>query len=323
MRVAVTGSNGLVGAALAGALHRSGHTVVHVVRRPSPAAVPAASGGVTPGAVGAPAAAREEASWDPVAGTIDASALRNLDAVLHLAGAPISLRWTRERKALMRHSRVKGTELIARALAGLDARPRVLVCASAYGYYGDRGDELLTEDSPPGRGFLAELATQWEAAAQPARDAGVRVVHARFGVVLAPDADALRQIKKVFQTGLGGRLGSGNQWWPWIAIEDAVAALRFVLERETVSGPLNVVSPGMVTNAGLARTLGKVLTRPSFVSAPGWALRCVFGEAAPEMLLASQRVVPAKLQQAGFQWALPDLEPALRLYLRRHTRDDG
>jgi uncharacterized protein (TIGR01777 family) len=240
---------------------------------------------------------------------------------VHLAGAPLGLRWSPARKALMRDSRVNGTGLIARTVAALDPRPRVLVCASAYGYYGDRGDELLTEDSPPGRGFLADMATQWEAAAQPAREAGVRVVHARFGVALAPDGGALMQMKRVFKTGLGGRLGTGKQWWPWIAIEDAVAALRFVLERDAISGPVNVVSPRKVTNAEFARTLASVLKRPSFLSAPDWALRSVFGEAAREMLLASQRVVPAKLQNAGFRWLLPDLELVLRRYLRHRPED--
>jgi uncharacterized protein (TIGR01777 family) len=223
----------------------------------------------------------------------------------------------------MRDSRVKGTGLIARTLAGLDPRPRVLVCASAYGYYGDRGDELLTEDSPPGRGFLADMAMQWEAAAQPAREAGVRVVHTRFGIVLAPNGGALPQMQRVFRTGLAGSLGTGKQWWPWIAIEDADAALRFALERETVSGPVNVVSPRMVTNKEFARTLAKVVKRPSFLGAPEWAVRLMFGEAAGEMLLASQRIVPAKLQQAGFQWMLPDLELALRRQLRHRSGDEG
>jgi uncharacterized protein (TIGR01777 family) len=164
---------------------------------------------------------------------------------------------------------------------------------------------------------------QWEAAAQPAREAGVRVVHTRFGIVLAPNGGALPQMQRVFRTGLAGSLGTGKQWWPWIAIEDAVAALRFVLERETVSGPVNVVSPRMVTNKEFARTLAKVVKRPSFLGAPEWAVRLMFGEAAGEMLLASQRVVPAKLQNAGFQWLLPDLELALRRQLRHRSGDEG
>ena len=326
VRVAVTGSTGLVGSALAGALGGAGHQVIHLVRRPVELAVSAgpsptpspdgrglpASAGAAPGAARTSPSAREEVSWNPDAGTIDALALRGIDAVIHLAGARIGLRWTPEQKALMRNSRVRGTSLIARTVAELDPKPKVLICASAYGYYGDRGDEILTEDSPPGSGFLADVCQEWEAAAQPARDAGVRVVHTRFGIVLAPNGGALTQMKRVFRSGLGGRLGKGKQWWPWIAIEDAVAALCFVLERETVRGPVNVVSPRVVTNAEFARTLAKVLSRPAIFPAPSWAVSMLLGEAGREMLLASQRIVPAQLQKAGFQWLLPDLEIALR-----------
>ncbi len=311
MRIAVTGSHGLVGFQLVGALTGAGHSVIRITRKASAtsagaAATPARSAPTTAG----------EALWDPDAGTIDALALRGVDAVVHLAGARIGLRWTPEQKALIRNSRVRGTSLIARTVAELDPKPKALICASAYGYYGDRGDEILTEDSPPGSGFLADVCRQWEAAAQPARDAGMRVVHTRFGLVLSPSGGALGAMKRLFRTGLGGRVGTGKQWWPWIAVEDAVSALRFAVEQNALTGPVNLVSPNMVTNAEFTRTLSKVLSRPAVFSAPPWAVSMLLAEAGREMLLASQRIAPAKLQRAGFQWLLPDLEVALRRQLR-------
>ncbi len=297
MKVAITGASGLVGSALIGALAGSGHSAVRLVRgRP---------GHLTAG----------EVSWDPDAGTLDSVALRGVDAVVHLAGERISGRWSSERKVRIKESRVRGTRLIAQTVAGLDPRPRVLVCASAMGYYGDRGDEELSEASPRGAGFLADVAVAWEEAAAPARAAGVRVVHARFGLVLSAHGGALAGMRLPFRTGLGGKLGSGRQWWPWVAVEDAARALVYVLENDAISGPVNVVSPDAVTNARFTRTLGRVLSRPAVLTVPAWAVKLVFGESGRELLLASQRMAPAKLEQAGFRWLYPDLEAALRRHL--------
>ena len=303
MRIAVTGSSGLAGSALLSALAGSGHRVIKLVRR---------------GGTG-----KDQVLWDPEAWTIDAVALRGIEAFVHLAGEPINGRWTPERKTRIRESRVRGTRLIARTVAGLDPRPRVLVCASAMGYYGDRADEALTEESPPGRGFLADVAVQWEAAAQSARDAGVRVVSARFGLIMAPKGGALGPLKRVFQTGLGGKTGTGRQWWPWIAVEDAAAAIRFVIEHDEISGPVNVVSPRMTTNAEFARTLARVVSRPAVLTVPAWAVKLLLGESGKELLLYSQRMAPRKLQDAGFQWLLPDLEAALRRQLRPRPSEEG
>jgi uncharacterized protein len=305
MKVAITGASGLVGSALTGALAAAGHRVIKVVRAPK-----GRGSGL-------------EVHWDPDAGTIDAIALRGADAVVHLAGYSISKRWTPEVKALIRESRIKGTGLIARTVAGLDPKPRVLVCASACGIYGDRGKEMLNEESAPGKGFLADVAVQWEAAAQPARDAGVRVVNTRFGIILAPDGGALKAMRMPFQTGLGAKFGSGRQWWPWVAIEDVVGAIRLAVEGDALSGPVNVVSPQPVTNAEFTKAMGRALSRPACLSVPKWAVKPLLGEGAIETLLYSQLVAPVKLQQAGFVWQFPELQAALRHELRhRSTNND-
>jgi uncharacterized protein (TIGR01777 family) len=319
LRIAVTGSSGLIGSHLLGTLTAAGHRVVRITRQASSTSGSALSAL----SVQARRDRVEQVLWDPAVGTIDSIALRGVDAIIHLAGEPIGLRWSLEKKARIRDSRVLGTALIVRAVSGLDPKPKVLVCASASGYYGDRGDETLTEDSPSGPGFLANVCQQWEQAAQPASDAGVRVVHSRFGFVLSRDRGVLGLMKWIFQSGLGGRFGSGSQWWPWIAIEDATGVLKFAVEQETLSGPVNAVSPMMVTNAEFTRTMAKVVARPAVLTAPAWALTLAFGEAAREVLLASQRMVPAKLQKAGFQWLLPDLELALRRQLKYRPEENN
>jgi len=301
LKVAITGASGLIGSALTGTLAAAGHRVIKV------------------GRAGKGRAGDSEVRWDPDSGTVDAVALRGIDAVVHLAGYPISKRWTPEVKALIRESRVKGTDLIARTLAALDPRPRVLVCASACGIYGDRGEEVLTEDSAPGKGFLADVAVQWEAAAQPARDAGIRVVHARSGLVLAPDGGVLKAVRAPFQTGLGAKFGSGRQRLPWVAIEDVVGSIRFALESEALRGPVNVAAQQSVTNAEFTKALGRALSRPACLTVPKWAVKPLLGEGVVETLLYSQSVVPVKLRQAGYTWQFPELQAALRHELRHRS----
>ncbi len=298
MRIAITGADGFIGRPLAARLAAAGHEVLKLVRR-----APRAPG---------------EAAWDPAAGTIDRAALAGVDGVVHLAGASIAGgRWTAARRALLRDSRTGPTRLLAETLAALQPRPRVLVSASATGFYGDRGEEWLDESSAAGTGFLAETARAWEAAAAPATRAGIRVAHPRTGLVLAPHGGALAAMLPVFRLGLGGPLGAGRQWWSWIALEDAVAALVHALEREDVRGPFNVVAPAPVRCAAFARALGAALRRPALLPAPAFALRLVLGAGqADELLLAGQRVRPAALERTGFSFARPELGPALARMLR-------
>ncbi len=298
-RVAVTGSTGLIGTALVRALRADGHHVLRLVRS-------------------RPTSAADEVYWNPSLGEIDAAALEGVDAVVHLAGENLAqVPWTEERKRRIRDSRVMGTSLIARTLAGLDRKPRVLASASAVGYYGDRGDEVLDERSPPGRGFLAEVCREWEASADPARAAGIRVVHPRFGVVLSGRGGALEKMLAPFKLGLGGKLGSGRQWMSWVALHDVVGALRFAIHSDGLSGPANVTSPVPVTNEEFTRILGRVLGRPTLLGVPRFALKLALGQLADEALLTSQRVVPEKLREAGFTFQYPDLEGALRVALGR------
>ena len=292
MRVALTGSQGLIGSAVASALRARGDEVVPLVR-----------GGV---------AAPEEVAWDPAAGLIDAARLADVDAAIHLAGATLATRWTPDQKMAILASRRRGTELLARALAGLRGGPRTLVSGSAVGYYGDRGDEVLTESSEPGTGFLAEVCREWEAAAEPARRAGIRVVHPRFGVVLSRSGGVLAKIVPIFKIGAGGPLGHGRQYLPWVAIDDAVGALLLALERDALDGPVNVVSPRAVTNREFTSALARALGRPAMIPVPAAALRAMFGEMADGALLVSQRVDPVRLRGAGYAFRFPELEPALR-----------
>jgi len=295
LRIAVSGARGLIGGALVPFLTTGGHEVVPLVRGDGP--------GVR---------------WDPVAGTLDVAALGAVDAVVHLAGAPVAAgRWSARRKAEIRASRVDGTATVARALAAMPRRPAVLVVASAVGVYGDRGDARLDETDAGGDGFLAEVGRAWEAAAAPAHEAGIRVVHARFGVVLGAAGGALARLRRPFGLGLGGPLGDGTAWVPWVALDDAVGAVHHALLTPTLEGPVNVVAPSPVRWNELAATLGAVLRRPAFLRVPRFAARLAFGELADAVLLASQRVVPARLAASGFSWVRPDLDDALRHELGR------
>ncbi|HKY33819.1 MAG TPA: TIGR01777 family oxidoreductase [Candidatus Polarisedimenticolia bacterium] len=296
-RVAVTGAGGLVGSALMEGLRGEAETLRLVRSGPS--------GG-------------ERVRWDPADGSIDAARLDRLDAVVHLAGESIAAgRWSAARKERIRASRVEGTRLLASALAGLARPPRALVCASAIGYYGDRGDEPLDESASRGSGFLADVVASWEAEALKARAAGIRVACLRFGIVLSPRGGALARMLPPFKLGAGGRLGSGRQWMSWIHIADVVAVIRLALEREGFSGPVNVVSPEPARNADFTRALGRALGRPAVLPAPAFALRLALGEMAQALLLSSQKVVPGLLRQAGYSHLFPRLDGALADLLAR------
>jgi uncharacterized protein (TIGR01777 family) len=298
MDVAITGASGLIGRALTASLRGDGHRVLAFRR-----------GGVTEG---------DTIGWDPDAGRIDAPALEGLDAIVHLAGEGIAgQKWCDEHKRRIRDSRVRGTAALAAAVASRERKPRVLVSGSAIGYYGNRGDDVLTEESAPGNDFLAEVAEAWEAETAPATQAGVRTVLARTGIVLAPHGGALKSMLLPFKLGLGGRQGSGNQWMSWISLDDEVGAIRFAIENETLRGPANLVAPNPVTNAEFAATLGRVLHRPTFLPTPLLPLKLRYGaELVETLLLVSQRVVPAQLQAAGYQFAFSSLDDALRAAIR-------
>lgn len=300
LRVLLSGSTGLVGSSLVPFLTAGGHTVERLVRR--------------------------EGKFDepvvPWASVDDASSSSNpldrFDAVVHLAGEGIAARrWTDAQKNRIRDSRIDGTNRLCRALARLATPPQVLVCASAVGIYGDRGEESLTEDSVPGEDFLAHVCRDWEAATQPARDAGIRVVSLRFGVILSARGGALQRMLPPFRMGVGGRLGSGRQYMSWVAIDDVVGAIHHALVAKRLAGPVNVVAPHPATNAEFTRTLGRVLRRPAIFPLPAFAARLAFGELADALLLASQRVVPQRLTASGYRFRYSDLETALRFQLGR------
>ena len=290
MRIAVTGASGLIGSALLPELRAAGHDVITLVRR-------------TPRADG-------EVGWDPQAGTVDEAGLAGVDAIVHLAGFNLGTRWTNAKKRLILDSRVGGTRLIAETSARLDPRPAALVCASAIGFYGERGDDVLTETEPRGAGFLAEVVEAWEAAAEPARDAGIRVVSLRQGLVLSRHGGALARLVTPFRLGLGGPVGSGRQWWSWIALEDVVRAYLHVLEHP-LAGPLNVTAPEPARNRELVKALGRALHRPALAPFPALAVEVLLGEMGRELLLTSQRVVPTGLTDGGFDFRQPSLDGAL------------
>ena len=302
MLVAVTGASGLIGTALVRRLQNEGHRVLRLTRsRPS---------------------GPDQLQWDPMAGRLDRDALAKADAVVHLAAANIGdkLRWTAGTKRELLGTRVEGTGLVARTMAELangPGGPRVLVCASGAHYYGDRGDEVLTEASSGGRGFLADVVRQWEAAADPARAAGLRVVHLRTGPVQDAAGAGLPKQALMFRLGIGGRFGSGRQWLSWIALDDIAGAYLHALAREDLAGPVNAVAPNPVTNAEFTATLARVLRRVAVVHVPAFAPRLVLGEFADEMLFTSMRVHPARLLATGYRFRFPELEPALRHTLGR------
>jgi uncharacterized protein len=297
VKVLVSGSSGFIGSALLDALDAAGHSPVRLVR--------------------GPAQGEDEVSWDIAAKRLDPKALRGIEAVVHLAGAGIGdHRWTDDYKREILQSRVKGTALLVKALIAMDEPPTVLVSGSAVGYYGDRGDEQLTEASAPGTGFLAEVARAWEKAAAPAATAGIRTVLLRTGLVLAPRGGTLGQLLPLFKLGLGGPLGKGWQWWSWIALDDEVGAIIHSLESATLRGPVNATAPNPVTNAEFTKTLGRALHRPAFLRTPAPALAFALGpERAHELVLTSQRALPSALEGSGFAFAYPtlaELMPTLR-----------
>jgi uncharacterized protein len=293
MRVAITGSSGLIGSALADHLRLNGIDSVRLVRRPP--------------------AAGDEVRWDPSAadGGLRWSAVGAVDAVVHLSGAPVAGgRWTPARKQVLRSSRIASTTALVRALLAADARPPTLLAGSAIGWYGDTGDRTVDETAPAGSGFLATLVRDWEAAAEPAAAAGLRVVHLRSGVVLSRAGGMLRPLLPPFRLGLGARIGAGSQYLSWISVVDHVRAITFLLGRPDISGPVNLTAPIPATNAEFTRALGAALRRPALLAVPGWTVRLALGELATEPL-GSSRVRPARLQQVGFDFDFPAIGPAL------------
>ena len=302
MKILVSGSHCLVGKALVRSLTDDGHEVIRLVR-----------GGR---AVGSP-----EVEWRPDQGLIDVEHLEGIHAVVHLAGESIaSGRWTAEKKRIIRDSRVKGTALLSDALARLSRPPSVFLSASAIGYYGDRDDELLTEQSAPGNDFLAGVCVEWEGATKPAIEKGIRTVHTRFGIILDDEGGALGKMLTPFRIGIGGRVGSGRQWMSWIALDDVVNGLKFLMGETSTRGPVNFVAPNPVTNAAFTKTLGSVLSRPTIFPVPEFGARLAFGEMADALLLSSQRVEPGVLKSKGFEFKWTTLEVALREILNADKR---
>ncbi|WP_411278106.1 TIGR01777 family oxidoreductase [Gaiella sp.] len=289
MKIAMTGSTGLVGTALSSTLSASGHDLVRLVRREP--------------------TGPEEAQWDIEAGTIDAEALEDIDAIIHLAGENIGQRWTDAVRKRVLDSRVNGTRLIAETAARLPRNP-ALLCASATGFYGNRANDEVDESSARGDGFLSDVVDQWEAAADPARAAGIRTVHLRQGIVLARQGGALQRLLLPFKLGVGGKVGSGKQWWSWVSLDDTVAAYLFALEHP-LEGAVNVTAPGATTNLEFTKALGRALHRPTVLPLPAFAVKAAFGQMGREMLLEGQRVAPTKIVTAGFAFNQPDIDSGL------------
>jgi hypothetical protein len=299
MRILVSGSTGLVGTALLEYCATRGHDSVRLVRRKSGFPEP-------------------QVLWDPETGHVEQEGLEGFDAVVHLAGENIaSGRWTQARKARILSSRVEGTRVLCRALAKLRTPPRTLISASAIGYYGHRGDEALAESSPAGEGFLADLCREWEAATHPAQETGVRVVHLRFGAILSLDGGVLARLLPVFRRGLGGRIGDGRMYMSWVALDDVLDIVAYVLAHDDLAGPINAVAPNPVTNREFTRTLSHALGRPALLPLPAPLVRLAFGEMGREVLLSSARVLPARLRESGFQFKFPVLHHALEHLLDR------
>jgi uncharacterized protein (TIGR01777 family) len=300
MRVLISGGTGTIGAALTASLRADGVVVNHLVRKKEKA---------SPG----------EVTWTPTSAIVDIAAMEGYDAVVHLSGASVAQgRWTKSRKQILRNSRVDTTRVLVDALARLQQKPSVFICASATGYYGSRGDELLIESSGNGSDFLGMLCRAWEAEATRALSNGIRTVITRFGIILSPEGGALSAMAAPFKLGFGGRLGSGKQWMSWITLEDVVGVIRAAIAEKSWSGPVNIVAPDPVQNAEFSRVLAGVLHRPAFFAAPRFALRIALGEMADELLLASQRVQPTKLQAAGYKFRQENLEAALFEILGKH-----
>jgi uncharacterized protein len=295
VKILVSGASGLIGSHLVPVLRSQGHQVFSLVRRPT--------------------RNQEELQWSP---DLQFKA-GEFDAVIHLAGETIMGRWTDKKKCAIMESRTVGTRKLATAVAAKSAK--IFITASAVGYYGSHGDEILTENSPSGNDFLAQVAREWEAATESARQAGVRVVNLRIGVVLTPDGGALKQMLMPFRMGVGGRLGSGKQWMSWIALEDVIGAISFALETESLTGPVNLVAPNPVTNAEFTRALGRVLHRPAICAVPATVIKIALGEMGETLLLSGQRVVPKKLQESGYKFLQPEIGEALRSMLGHADRE--
>jgi len=297
MKVVLTGASGLLGNALLSSLRGDGHQVTRLVRREP--------------------TKPDEARWDPRGGQVDPTALEGADAVIHLAGPGLGDRpWTAAQKRMLLDDRVSATHTITEAMAAAEPRPRVLLSMSGTGYYGNPGEALLTEDAPQGDGYVAQIAAAWEQATAPASDAGIRVVRMRTGVVLSASGGAFGRLLPIFRLGIGGRLGSGRQWWSWVALPDYVAAVRFLLDHDDIDGAVNITSPEPIRNADLTAAIGRVLHRPTFTVAPGFALKLPLRDFA-EDLLGGQRSVPQRLLDAGFTFEHPTFEPALRAVLAK------
>ena len=293
MRILISGASGLIGRALTERLRSAGDTVLVLVRRQ-------------------PEASKGEIEWDPDVWVLDSARLLGLDAVVHLAGKPIASRWTEDSKKAIRDSRVRGTRMLAEVVSQLPTRPKVFISASAVGFYGSRGDEVLDETSARGQGFLADVCCQWEEAVAAARDAGIRTVQLRTGLVLSRKGGMLARVLQAFKLGAGGVVGTGRQWMSWISLVDATAAIQHAIGTAELSGPVNLTAPQPVAHAEFTRNLGKVLGRPTLVPLPAFAVKLLFGEMGDELLLTGQKALPRKLLASGFQFAHPDLESALR-----------
>ena len=295
-RILISGASGPIGAALVPALTAGGASVTRLVRKAT--------------------AGPDQIIWDP-ARPLSPDSVSGFDAVIHLAGESIVGRWTAAKKRRILESRVQGTSHLAEAAAQASPPPRVFISASAVGFYGNRGDEILREDSPSGEGFTAGICRQWEAATQPAARAGIRTAQMRFGVVMSAEGGALPKMLTPFRLGLGGRMGDGRQWWPWVSVRDVVGAIEHVLNHESLSGPVNTVAPNPVSNAEFTHILASVLRRPALFPMPAFAVRLIFGEMGEELFLGSQRVEPAKLAASGYQFQHPDLKNALQEIMQR------